>query len=551
MKISLKYWSLGIVALFLLLGCQDDDQRFGDIIAPSNVELMATVLNSSEEEPFGDGSGAVTFVATAKNAINYSFKFGDGAAQNASSDGVVTHSYTKNGVNRYTVTVIAYGIGGTASSKQIEVEVRSDFDDPETTRLLTGGDSKTWYVAKNLPAHLGVGPAEGTSPDYYQAAPNEKVNDPCFYNDELVFTLQEGGAIVYQLNNQGETFFNAAYLDVAGGAGGADQCLHYDTSGAFNVALASADSGMPEGATTGTQIVFGDNSFMSYYIGSSNYEILEITENYMHVRAVMGNDPSLAWYLKFTTDPEGDGSGNNGEDPGSDELETQFSELIWEQDFKQEGVLNPEYWNFETGNNDGWGNQEVQYYTENNAFIEDGVLKITARKENVNGFNYTSSRITTQDKFSFTYGRIEVRAKLPAGKGTWPAIWMLGSNFKEVGWPESGEIDIMEHAGNDPGLIHGTVHLPGNFGGNAISETTRIEGVSDQFNDYTLEWRENQLLFAVNNQLFHTYDITPDSPFNQPFFIILNVAMGGTFGGGVADDFEAGTLEVEHIKVFQ
>lgn len=532
-----------------MLACQSDDQTFGEIIPPSTVEISANIVNSSEDEPYGDGGGTVDFIAQAENATNYSFQFGDGASVKASPDGKASHSYTQNGINKYVVTAIAYGIGGTSSSSQIEIEVRSDFDDPETTQFLTGGDSKKWYIAKNMPAHLGVGPSDGDGPDYYAAAPNEKESDACFYNDELVFTLKENGSIVYQLNNQGSTFFNAEYLGVAGGSGGEDQCLDFDTSGEINVALASASSELPKESTTGTQLVFGDDAFMSYYIGTSNYEILEISDNYMHVRGIMGSDPSLAWYLKFTTNPEGGQDDNN--DSGNDELETEFTDLIWEDSFEENGTPNPEIWNFETGNNDGWGNEELQLYTEDNAFIEDGVLKIVAKSEESNGFKYTSSRLTTQDKFSFKYGRIEVRAKLPEGGGTWPAIWLLGNNFNESGWPESGEIDIMEHAGNEPALIHGSLHLPGNSGGEAISKTQVFEGVMDSFNDYTLEWTEEHIIFAVNNKIFHEYRNSSETPFNDPFFIILNVAMGGTFGGEVSEDFEEGTMEIEHIKVFQ
>lgn len=535
--------TLGILSLLLLLGCQEDDQSFGEIEAPSNLDVTATVVGTTEENPYGDGSGLVNFQATADNVINFSYHFGDNSSLGASS-GEASHPYTSTGVNTYTATVIAYGTAGTSTSKNIDVTVLSNFSDPQTKTFLTGDDSKTWYVARNEAGHLGVGPVETATPDFYAAAPNEKVNDPCFYNDELVFSLDADGNIIYNQNNQGATFFNESYLSVGGGSGSSDQCLPFDTSGDFFANLASANSTLPDDLTTGTQIVLNGGAFMSYYIGASNYEILEISDTFMHVRAIMGNDPTLAWYLKFTTNPEGDGASDN-------ELQTEYTSLMWEEEFDVNGAPDPNTWNIETGNNNGWGNQELQYYTEDNVIVEDGILKITAKAENESGFNYTSSRINTLNNFNFKYGRIEVRAKLPSGGGTWPAIWMLGSNFPDVGWPETGEIDIMEHKGNEPGVIHGSLHLPGNFGGDAISQVTTVQDVTEEFKNYTVEWSANRILFAVDDVVFHEYTNSSGTPFNNPFFLILNVAMGGTFGGDVDPDFTESTMEVDYIRVYQ
>lgn len=545
---AIKNVFLSLLLISMGVSCSEEEYQIGKITTPSNLQITTTVIGQTEAMPYGDGSGNVHFSVSADNAMTYKFIYGDGFEE-ASHDGETTHPFTTNGVNDYTVTVIASGTGGASSNETTTVTVFSNFSDPETTQLLTGGSSKTWYVAAAQPGHIGVGPSSGDgfdSPIYYAAAPFEKggsAASSCFYTDELTFSLNDEN-IVYDYNNNGQTFFNASYVAEFGGSGSQDQCLDYDSSGTKAVTLSPSTSGLSGTQTTGTVINIADGGFMSYYIGASSYEVLAITENTLYVRAIMGNDPALAWYLKFTTTKEEDGGSD-------DEFTTEYENLIWEVDFETAGALDPSIWNFETGNNNGWGNQEAQYYTEDNAIIENGNLVITAKSEEINGFHYSSSRITTKDKFEFTYGRVEARAKLPTGKGTWPAIWMLGANFAEVGWPESGEIDIMEHVGNDQNTIHGTLHYPGRSGGNADTGTTVIENASTEFHTYTMEWSPERIVFLVDGAVYHTYENGPDSPFNKDFFLILNVAMGGTFGGEIDPAFEESSLIVDYVKVFQ
>ncbi|MEP6261430.1 MAG: family 16 glycosylhydrolase [Gillisia sp.] len=537
---------LGTLMLFSFSSCIDDDFDIGELTAPTNLTVTSEVVGVTDDMPFGDGSGAVTFDASATNAMTYKFIYGDGFEE-VSYSGKTTHSFNQNGVNDYTITVIASGTGGVSTNTTTTVTVFSDFSDPEVKQLLTGGNSKTWYVAAAQPGHLGVGPASGdgsSSPIYYAAAPFEKAGSPessCFYTDELTFSLQ-GEDILYDYNNNGQTFFNASYAPDFGGGGGSDQCLTIDTGGVKNVSLSPSTSGLPADVSRGTVINISGGGFMSYYIGASSYEILSITANTMHVRALMGNDPGLAWYLKFST--------SQGEEQ-PEEFASEYNELIWEQDFNASGTLDAAVWNFETGNNNGWGNEEKQYYTADNAIVEDGNLVITAKAESSNGFDYTSSRVTTQDKFEFKYGRVEVRAKLPEGGGTWPAIWMLGSDFNEVGWPATGEIDIMEHKGNEPNKIHGTLHYPGRSGGDADSGTTTISNASSDFHIYTLEWSPERILFLVDGEVFHTFANNSTTAFNKEFFLIFNVAMGGTFGGTIDPDFTESAMEVDYIKVYQ
>jgi len=542
-----------LIALISLTSCYDDEFSIGEVVAPTNIQIDAEIEGASEDFPFGDGSGFVDFTVTADNAINFSFDFGDGATQRQSS-GQHRHRYTRNGVNDYLVTVTASGTGGAKSVSTIEISVESQFDDPETFEFLTGGEgqSKTWSIARNEPGHLGVGPLDSFSPDFFAAAPNQLAQ--CLYDDEITLSAGPNNTISFEHDNVdpdgvGVTFFNGEFNTIGGGGGPDDQCLPFDVSGQKNVSLAPAGFGTPEDVTTGTEFTIGDDGFMAYYINTSTYEILEITDDFLYVRALSGSASNqLAWYLKFTTDAEGEQDNT---------LETQFEDLVWSDEFDVDGMPDSSIWNFEIGNGadqgiPGWGNQELQYYTDENAIVDDGKLVINLVAEPTFGFDYSSARLNTLNNFGFQYGRIEVRAKLPEGGGTWPAIWMMGTNFPDIGWPECGEIDIMEHSGNAQDEIHGTVHFPGNFGGNAIGQTTVQEDVSNEFNNYTVEWDENQIQWAINDQVFFTFQNNGDLPFNNDFFILLNVAMGGTFVGNTVDpNFEESAMEIEYVRVFQ
>lgn len=228
--------------------------------------------------------------------------------------------------------------------------------------------------------------------------------------------------------------------------------------------------------------------------------------------------------------------------------------LVWSEDFNTDGAPDSSKWGYDIGRgSNGWGNGESQYYTNRaeNVKVENGFLKITAKKEIFSGAQYTSARIKTQNKFDFKYGVVEVRAKLPQGGGTWPAIWMLGTNFSTVGWPNCGEIDIMEHVGNSQNNIHGTLHYPGNSGGNGNGNSISVSNVSTQFHIYKLEWNATHLKFFVDDVEFHSVSNSSNIPFNHEFFFIINVAMGGNFGGNIDAGFTQSTLEVDYIKVYQ
>lgn len=230
--------------------------------------------------------------------------------------------------------------------------------------------------------------------------------------------------------------------------------------------------------------------------------------------------------------------------------------LVWEENFNGD-KLDEKVWNFELGNgcpnNCGWGNNESQIYTNKNHFLKDGNLVIQIKKEKD---IYTSTRITTENKKEFKYGRIEARAKIPTGKGIWPAFWMLGSNIKTVGWPKCGEIDILEYVGREPQMVYTSLHTENSHGNTINSKKTKIPNIENGFHLYAIDWNKDKIEFFVDNVLAYTFqpkDKTEDIyPFNQPFYFIVNVAVGGNFGGLEIDDsiFPQEYL-IDYIKVYQ
>ncbi|AZQ45251.1 glycoside hydrolase family 16 protein [Nonlabens ponticola] len=547
-----------LVIAVTILGCQDDDTEFGPVVAPSDLSVSFEVQGEDDENPNGDGTGVVTFSANASNALNYTYSFGD-SRSSFSSDGDLEHRYVQQGVNTYTVTVTATGTGGAATSQTTQVTVFSAFEDNDAKQLLTGGSSKIWYWAAAEPGHLGVGPNNGDPtdgnnnfPQFYQAAPFEKNGADeslCLYEDQLVFSLNDDEELVYQLNNFGQTYFNGAFESVVGGSNGFDFCYDFDTDGVKNVTLSPSESIVPDSEKRGTTMTFSDDGFMSYYINTSVYDILELTENRMVVRGIMNGD--LAWYHTFSTDDPNAEQGGDDNSDGSGEPE---GTLVWSDEFDVDGAPNPANWTFDTGTgSDGWGNNEQQFYTDRTENIEvsNGTLKITARDEDFGGRSYTSSRIKTEGLFEFQYGTIEFSAKLPEGGGTWPAIWSLGADYQTNPWPAAGEIDYMEHIGNTQNTIYATVHRPGASGGNADGGEIEIENASSEFHTYRTIWNEDTIRFFVDGELIHQVANSDAVPFNKDFFIIMNIAMGGNFGGDIDPAFTESTMEVDYIRVYQ
>ncbi|MGB1217961.1 MAG: glycoside hydrolase family 16 protein, partial [Saprospiraceae bacterium] len=235
--------------------------------------------------------------------------------------------------------------------------------------------------------------------------------------------------------------------------------------------------------------------------------------------------------------------------------------LVWSDEF-DENALNSNNWTQEIGNGDnGWGNNELQYYKPDNTyFASSDYLIIEAKEESESGFDYTSSRMITEGKQEFQYGRIDIRASLPEGQGLWPALWMLGSNFRTSGWPVCGEIDIMEQVGFQPNIVHGTVHYGSSFAqrGSKSAFRTSPSGneYSESFHVFSLVWEEDHIEILVDDVKY--LDVVPTDlggqawPYNQSFFFIFNVAIGGQWPGNPdASTVFPQRMIVDYVRVFQ
>jgi beta-glucanase (GH16 family) len=233
-------------------------------------------------------------------------------------------------------------------------------------------------------------------------------------------------------------------------------------------------------------------------------------------------------------------------------------QMVWSDEFN-DLILDESIWTREVGGN-GWGNNELQYYTNRtvNSFLQNGKLVIKAIEENFGSRNYTSARLKTQDKKFFKYGKIEARIKLPFGKGIWPAFWMLGQSFPVVGWPASGEIDIMELVGGSEGdnKVYGTAHWEENgqhaqYGGNYILSSGIF---ADDFHLFSITWDPQFLRWYVDDNLFYTFNITSfdKTEFHREFFIILNVAVGGNWPGPPdPSTVFPQRMEIDYVRVYQ
>ena len=234
--------------------------------------------------------------------------------------------------------------------------------------------------------------------------------------------------------------------------------------------------------------------------------------------------------------------------------------LVWSDEFDYEGRPDPTKWNYDIGGH-GFGNREDQYYTDRieNAYVKDGMLHIRALKENYDTHRYTSARLTTYQRQSWQYGKFLIRAKLPKGNGTWPAIWMLGDSIKTgTRWPLCGEIDIMEHVGRDQDMIHFSLHSETYNHVKRTQKTAyfRIPNVSDTFHEYGIEWDPTSIAFFVDGIQYAKFtkeatDTVKEWPFDQSFYLILNIAIGGTWGGEIDDSIFPQEMLIDYVRVYQ
>jgi beta-glucanase (GH16 family) len=235
--------------------------------------------------------------------------------------------------------------------------------------------------------------------------------------------------------------------------------------------------------------------------------------------------------------------------------------LVWADEFDRDGAPDPSHWSYDVGGH-GWGNDELQFYTSDrreNARVEGGRLVIEARREAWEGQRYTSARLVSNGKGDWTYARIEVRARLPAGRGSWPAIWTLGSTTP-LRWPDDGEIDIMEHVGFDPGVVHASIHTQryNHVQNTQRTAQTMVPDAMDGFHTYVTEWTADRIQTSVDGRVYFDFAREPQNgraawPFDARQHLLLNVAVGGNWGGqrGVDDATLPYRFEIDYVRVYQ
>lgn len=541
---------LGLLLLTIFASCKDKNP-LGELIAPNNVKASYKIIGADAQHPNGDGSGLVDFTVTANNAITFRIDFGDGKSE-VTPSGMIQHRYTKVGTNKFTAVVSAVGIGGNMTSTSLEIEVYSSFSDAEAENLLAGkniGDSKTWYWAANVKGYAGLGPQESgdngeySYPAWWQAEPFDATRT-CMFENSFIFTRTTNGVTYKQTADH--VFVPGAYASVLGVA--KDQCYGTDViptiTGEKQVSFVpSTSKAATQGkydnkAYRGTAIELSNGGMLGWWVGASTYDIISLTDTQLIVRVMQPNS-QFAWYHIFTTTKPSE----NG-----------FTNLVWFDEFNKAGAPDATKWTYDLGKgNNGWGNGELQNYTKEaeNVKVENGVLKITAKADGKGG--YTSARIKTEGLYGFKYGKLEIKAKLPAAQGTWPAMWLLGNNFATEGWPKCGEIDLLEQKGNKKTHILGACHWydTDNHHQGDYDKEIAFANASTDFHIYTMTWTEKKIIFAVDNQNYFEMNNNGKLPFNQKFFLIFNIAMGGTLGGNIAANFTQDSLEIDYVRIYQ
>jgi beta-glucanase (GH16 family) len=239
--------------------------------------------------------------------------------------------------------------------------------------------------------------------------------------------------------------------------------------------------------------------------------------------------------------------------------------LVWSDEFDYEGLPNPDKWSYDVGDGCpdicGWGNNELEYYKANslkNSRVGNGVLTIEAHKEGFKNKSFTSARLVSKHKGEWVHGKIEVRAKTASGLGTWSAVWMLPTNNEYGIWPKSGEIDIMEHVGYNPDTVFGTVHTSAynHITGTQVGGKVYIPDVDEEFHIYSIEWSADKIDFFIDNKKYFTFNnenkTFAEYPFDQTFHLIMNLAVGGNWGGrmGVDDSLFPQKMQVDYVRVY-
>jgi hypothetical protein len=534
------HYNLFVKILFVfILSCSSGSENGGSVIdpvdppseiIPKDLSINITIEGSDTNNPNGDGSGLVKFSASATNAVSYSYRFGTGDSK--TSTGSVEYTYSDVGTKSYNIKVLAYSSTNNyiTIEKSITVYVKP-VSDPILLDLLAGSTSKTWRINAAQDAHFSNGSEDKNYPNYWEAFSFSK-SDSGFYDDE--FTFNVNGTYIHKTNN---TVFGKG-VNLNSDFGTTSQTTNNDGD-IENYPLDNYETTFSAKSEDGIdKIEFNDSGFIGFYVGSHNYTIECYDDNNILIRTLDNND--IAWYLWLS-------SQTISETPSKD----QFTNLIWEDTFDYNGEIDSEKWTHEV--REQWYNNEVQSTTNllENSKVENGILKLTAIKKS-NG-DYTSARIMTHNKLDYKYGRIDVRAKMPAKtNGVWPAIWLLGSNYNTVDWPACGEMDIQEYAQTNQFNVQSTVHKPDGYAGQGDSNVTdAYTDIDSEFHIYSLVWTKEALTFYVNDEPHHIVGNSCSLPFNHKFYLILNFAMGGDMGGEIDSSFTRDSMEIDYVKVYQ
>lgn len=346
-------------------------------------------------------------------------------------------------------------------------------------------------------------------------------------------------------------YWNNLYLIVCGyilfscSSSNGNETIIKPTNLTVSAEIVGTNTSNPNGNGSGTvNFTISATNATSYKILLENGETRDVTNgNFTYTYTTAGTNTFVVYVSAY----------NSGNFISTSKSITVFvaPTLVWSDEFNVDGAPDSSKWGYDLGAG-GWGNNEAEYYTNRpeNVIVQNGILKINAIKENYSGSSYTSARILTKDKFSFKYGRVEIRAKLPIGGGTWPAFWMLGANISSVGWPACGEVDILEEVGNQLNVNHSSLHSPGRSGSTPDTATITVPNSTTEFHIYSADWSASTIKFYVDNQLFYTFLNSNSFPFNQNFFLIINFAMGGNFGGTIDPNFTSSTFQIDYVRVY-
>ena len=506
MQLSTKWYMVCLIgfALSAILSC--DSSTDSTSSAPSNLSVSSVVVGTDSSNPNGDGSGIVDFTITATDATSYEVEINNETINLTQT--TFSYTFTNSGINSYTVTVKAFNSSGSisttysvtvfVSSSGLQLVWSDEFDGNGTF------DTSKWSYDPGTPENNEVQVYTSSESNVNIengilkiTAIKQDATEKTYYFDELNL-LDSGGNIVTILENFEGTLPMFNDFD-----GAATQVITNPDISGENTTSKVVEFIKSEGAN-GNSGVWWDRS-----------SAIDLTVN--NKLSLKTWSPETGIVVRLKLENSADGSEFHLVD-ASTSVSNGWETLTY--DFSDAPAYNYD--------------RLVVFYDHGNSVA-----------------NYTSGRIITRDRYDFTYGTVEVRAKLPASQGTWPAIWLLGSNFGSVGWPTCGEIDIMEQLGWDKNKVLGTCHWSNNGSYAGYGLETSASNSTSGFHIYKLEWMEDSIKISVDDTQYFEMTTNSSMPFNKDFFFILNVAMGGDLGGTIDPSFTQDTMEIDYVRVYQ